>query len=77
VETFGTGKIPDEELTSLLQEHFDFRLAAIVRDFQLRRLPENRQGEFYRKLAVYGQVGRLDLDLPWEKTDKADLLKGS
>ncbi len=77
VETFGTGKIPDEKLTSLLQEHFDFRLAAIVRDFQLRRLPENRQGEFYRKLAVYGQVGRLDLDLPWEKTDKADLLKRS
>ena len=77
VETFGTGKIPDEKLTSLLQDHFDFRLAAIVRDFQLRRLPENRQGEFYRKLAVYGQVGRLDLDLPWEKTDKADLLKGS
>ncbi|MGA2025929.1 MAG: methionine adenosyltransferase [Syntrophobacteraceae bacterium] len=76
VETFGTGKIPDEKLTSLLQNHFDFRLAAIVRDFQLRRLPANRQGEFYRKLAVYGQVGRLDLDLPWEMTDKADLLKG-
>jgi S-adenosylmethionine synthetase len=77
VETFGTGKIPDENLTSLLQNHFDFRLAAIVRDFQLRRLPAKSQGGFYRKLAVYGQVGRLDLDLPWEKTDKADLLKGS
>ena len=77
VETFGTGKIPDEKLTSLLQNHFDFRLAAIVRDFQLRRLPAKRQGEFYQKLAVYGQVGRLDLDLPWEKTDKADLLKRS
>ena len=76
VETFGTGKIPDEKLTSLLQNHFDFRLAAIVRDFQLRRLPAKSQGGFYRKLAVYGQVGRLDLDLPWEKTDKADLLKG-
>ena len=77
VETFGTGKIPDEKLTALLQKHFDFRLAAIVRDFQLRRLPAKSQGGFYRKLAVYGQVGRLDLDLPWEKTDKADLLKGS
>jgi S-adenosylmethionine synthetase len=77
VETFGTGKIPDEELTSLLQKHFDFRLAAIVRDFQLRRLPAKSQGGFYAKLAVYGQVGRLDLDLPWEKTDKADLLKRS
>ncbi len=77
VETFGTGKIPDEKLTSLLQEHFDFRLAAIVRDFQLRRLPAKSQGGFYRKLAVYGHVGRLDLDLPWEKTDKAELLKGA
>jgi S-adenosylmethionine synthetase len=77
VETFGTGKIPDEKLTSLLQKHFDFRMAAIVRDFQLRRLPVKSQGGFYRKLAVYGQVGRLDLDLPWEKADKADLLKGS
>jgi S-adenosylmethionine synthetase len=76
VETFGTGKIPDEKLTSLLQNHFDFRLAAIVRDFQLRRLPAKSPGGFYRKLAVYGHVGRLDLDLPWEKTDKADLLKG-
>ncbi len=77
VETFGTGKIPDEKLTSLLQEHFDFRLAAIVRDFQLRRLPAKSQGGFYRKLAVYGHMGRLDLDLPWEKTDKAELLKGA
>jgi S-adenosylmethionine synthetase len=77
VETFGTGKIHDEKLTSLLQNHFDFRLAAIVRDFQLRRLPANTKGGFYRKIAVYGQVGRLDLDLPWEKADKADLLKGS
>jgi S-adenosylmethionine synthetase len=76
VETFGTGKIPDEKLTSLLQNHFDFRLAAIVRDFQLRRLPAKSPGGFYRKLAVHGHVGRLDLDLPWEKTDKADLLKG-
>jgi len=76
VETFGTGKIPDEELTSLLVKHFDFRLAAIVRDFQLRRLPIKNQGGFYQKLAVYGHVGRLDMDLPWEKTDKADLLKG-
>ncbi len=75
VETFGTGKIPEEKLTSLLQKHFDFRLAAIVRDFRLRRLPAKNGGQFYQKLAVYGHVGRLDLDLPWEKTDKADLLK--
>lgn len=75
VETFGTGKLPDEKLTSLVEKNFDFRLAAIVRDFQLRRLPAKRRGKFYQSLAVYGHVGRLDLDLPWEKTDKADLLK--
>jgi len=76
VETFGTGKIPDDKLTSLLEKHFDFRLAAIVRDFELRRLPAMTKGGFYQKLAVYGHVGRLDLDLPWEKTDKADQLRG-
>ncbi len=76
VETFGTGKIADDKLTSLLEKHFDFRLAAIVRDFELRSLPAKNQGEFYQKLAVYGHVGRLDLDLPWEKTDRAVLLKG-
>jgi S-adenosylmethionine synthetase len=75
VETFGTGKISDEELTLLLENNFDFRLAAIVRDFELRRLPASSQGGFYQKLAVYGQVGRLDLNLPWEKTDKVELLK--
>ena len=74
VETFGTGRISDEKLTSLLENHFDFRLAAIVRDFELRRLPAKTQGGFYQKLAVYGHVGRLDLDLPWEKTDKAEML---
>ncbi len=77
VETFGTGKIPDEQLASLLETHFDFRLAAIVRDFELRRLPAKNHGGFYQKLAVYGHVGRLDLNLPWEMTDKADLLKGA
>ena len=75
VQTFGTGKVSDEKLTSLLEKHFDFRLAAIVRDFELRRLPATNQGRFYQKLAVYGHMGRLDLDLPWEKTDKAHLLK--
>jgi S-adenosylmethionine synthetase len=75
VQTFGTGRLPDEKLTSLVEKHFDFRLAAIVRDFELRRLPAKNRGGFYRKLAVYGHVGRLDLDLPWEKTDKVDVLK--
>jgi len=75
VETFGTGNIADEKLSALLEKHFDFRLAAIVRDFDLRRLPSRNQGIFYQKLAVYGHVGRPDLDLPWEITDKVDLLR--
>ncbi len=75
VETFGTGKFSDDELSTLLERHFDFRLAAILRDFNLRHLPALNKGRFYRKLAVYGQVGRLDLNLPWEVTDKAEILK--
>ncbi len=76
VETFGTGRLSDEKLAALLERHFDFRLAGILRDFNLRHLPALHKGRFYRKLAAYGQVGRVDLNLPWEATDKADLLKG-
>ncbi|ALF52424.1 S-adenosylmethionine synthetase [Nostoc piscinale CENA21] len=70
VETFGTGKISDEEITNLLEKHFDFRLAGIIKQFNLRHLPTINPGGFYRQLAVYGHVGRMDIDLPWEKTDK-------
>ncbi|ARV57789.1 methionine adenosyltransferase [Nostocales cyanobacterium HT-58-2] len=70
VQTFGTGKISDEEITTLLEKHFDFRLAGIIKQFNLRFLPSLTKGGFYRKLATYGHVGRVDLDLPWEKTDK-------
>jgi len=75
VDTFNTGKVSDRELGGLIQQHFDFRLAAIVREFDLRRLPARTKGGFYRKLAVYGHVGRMDMDLPWEKTDKAAVLE--
>jgi S-adenosylmethionine synthetase len=75
VETFGTGKVPDGVLVALLENHFDFRLAGILRDFNLRHLPSRHQGDFYSRLAAYGQVGRLDLELPWEQTDKVDILK--
>lgn len=74
VDTFNTGKLPAGELTALIKKHFDFRLAAIVREFDLRRLPSKMKGDFYKKLAVYGHVGRTDMDLPWEKTDKASVL---
>jgi S-adenosylmethionine synthetase len=77
VETFGSGNRSDDELAGLVERHFDFRLATILRDFNLRHLPSLSQGGFYRKLAVYGQVGRLDLHLPWEATDKTEILKKS
>jgi S-adenosylmethionine synthetase len=68
VETFGTGKISDEKITELIDKHFDLRPSAIIRDLDLRR-------PIYRNTAAYGHFGRDDIDAPWEKTDKADLLR--
>jgi S-adenosylmethionine synthetase len=75
VETFGTGKLSDEDLSARLERHFDFRLVGILKNFNLRHLPSLHKGRFYQKLAVHGHVGRVDLTLPWEATDKAELLK--
>jgi S-adenosylmethionine synthetase len=74
VRTFGTGKLDDNELASRIGEVFDFRPGAIVRDLGLKTLSAE-EGGFYQKLAVYGHMGRTDLDVPWEKTDKVDALK--
>jgi S-adenosylmethionine synthetase len=70
VETFGTGKIADEKISGLILEYFDLRPGAIIRDLDLRR-------PIYRKVAVYGHFGRDDLDLTWERTDKADFLRAA
>jgi S-adenosylmethionine synthetase len=76
VETFGTGIIPDEQIVKLLQQQFDFRPAGIIRQFNLRFLPAITQGSFYRRLAAYGHMGRLDLGaLPWEMTDRVEALQ--
>jgi S-adenosylmethionine synthetase len=75
VDTFETGRIPDAEILALIKANFDFRLAAIIRQFDLRNLPSKTKGGFYRKLAVYGQVGRTDMELPWESTGKAPFLR--
>lgn len=75
VETFGTGTLPDARIAQLLESHVDFRIAGIMRQFNLRRLPSLIKGGFYRKLAVYGHVGRMDIGLPWEVTDKIGALK--
>ena len=74
IETFGTGKIADEKLAARVDRVFDFRLAGIVKQFNLRYLPSLVPGGFYHQLAVYGQVGRKDIDLPWERIDKVPLL---
>lgn len=68
VETFGTGRIGDEKITSLIESHFDMRPAAIIRDLGLRR-------PIFKQVAAYGHFGREDVDAPWEKTDKAELLQ--
>ncbi len=75
VETFGTGKVAEEELLELVQKHFELRPAGIIQAFHLRQLPKLRGGRFYQDVAAYGHFGRTDLDLPWEQTDKAELLK--
>ncbi len=74
VETFGTGNRSDAEITELVNAHFEFRLAGILRDFDLRHLPRKNQGKFYQHLAAFGHFGRTDIDLPWERTDKTALL---
>lgn len=75
VETFGTGTVPDEHLLQLITAHFELRPAGIIAAFNLQKLPSERGGRFYQEVAAYGHFGRTDLDLPWEKTDKAVLLK--
>lgn len=67
-DTFGTGKVSDEKLVDIIRKHFDLRPAGIIKMLDLRR-------PIYKQTAAYGHFGRTDIDLPWEKTDKADELK--
>jgi S-adenosylmethionine synthetase len=75
IETFGTGRIPDDRIALLVGRHFELRPAGILRAFSLRRLPSAIKGGFYRRLAAYGHVGRMDIGLPWEVTDKVPALR--
>jgi len=75
VQTFGTGAIADDEITRRLEQNFDFRVGAIIRDFNLRHLPEEYPDGFYGKLPAHGHFANALLDLPWERTDKTGLLK--
>lgn len=68
VDTFGTGKIPDERIENLVREIFDLRPAGIIEELDLRR-------PIYKQVAAYGHLGRTDIDLPWERVDKVDILR--
>ena len=68
VDTFGTGKLSDDRLVEIIREHFDHRPAGIIKMLDLRR-------PIYKQTAAYGHFGRTDVDLPWEKLDKVDVLK--
>lgn len=68
IETFGTAKIPDTDILELINKHFDLRVGAIIQNLQLRR-------PIYKAVAAYGHFGREDLDLPWERTDNAEVLR--
>ncbi len=70
IECFGTNKIAEEDILRLINEHFDLRPGAIIRDLKLRR-------PIYRQTAAYGHFGRDDVELPWEQTDKADALRAA
>lgn len=75
VDTFGTGKISDDDISCLVKQNFDLRPAAIINQFDLRNLPAKNSGKFYQRLAAYGHMGRTDFVVPWEDTSKADELK--
>lgn len=75
VETFGTGKVSDDLLLDLVKRHFELRPAGIIQAFNLQQLPSEQGGRFYQDVAAYGHFGRTDLELPWEQTDKAELLR--
>jgi S-adenosylmethionine synthetase len=75
VLSFGTGAVSEQSIRKRLAQHFDFRCGALVRDFNLRHLPTMHQDGFYQKLPAYGHFGASFTELPWERTDKADLLR--
>ena len=77
VDTFGTGRISDDNISEIVSKNFDLRPAAIISNFDLRNLPAKNGGKFYQRLAAYGHVGRTDLIVPWEQLDKVELLKKS
>jgi S-adenosylmethionine synthetase len=77
IETFGTGKVDEEKLLGVVNDIFELRPAGIIQAFNLSRLPSERGGRFFQETAAYGHMGRTDLDLPWEHTDKVEALQAA
>ncbi|MBP0000554.1 MAG: methionine adenosyltransferase [Cyanobacteria bacterium SID2] len=75
IETFGTGKVDEEKLLEVVKENFELRPAGILQTFALQYLPSERNGRFFQETAAYGHMGRTDIDMPWERLDKVDVLK--
>jgi len=75
VSTFGTGTLSEDAIKARVERVFDFRLGAIIRNFALRHLPARHKGGFYQRLPAHGHFGASFTSLPWEATDKADLLQ--
>jgi S-adenosylmethionine synthetase len=75
IDTFGTGKVDEDKLLAVVKDLFELRPAGIIQSFDLRHLPGDRGGRFFEDTAAYGHMGRIDLDLPWERTDKVEALK--
>lgn len=74
VRTFGSGEKDDKEIAKRLDQAMDLRLGAVVRDLRLQKLARETRGKFFQNLAVYGHMGRIDLKVPWEETDKTTAL---
>lgn len=75
IETFGTATVDEDRLEEVVLKNFELRPAGIIQTFDLRNMPSARNGRFYQEVAAYGHFGRNDLDLPWERLDKVEILK--
>ncbi len=75
LDTFGTGKVDEDQLLEVVKQNFELRPAGMIQAFNLRHLPAERGGQFFQDIAAYGHLGRTDLGLPWEETDKVEMLK--
>ncbi len=77
IETFGTSKVDEDKLLEVVGANFELRPAGIIQTFDLTKIPGQRDGRFFQDTAAYGHFGRTDIDLPWEQTDKVEVLKAA